>query len=418
MDAVFFARAILLILVAEYLLETLADWLSRRRAASGLPPELADSLQEEEFLKTRSYQQEVSRLDRRQATLSLLALLVFWNLDGFARLDRWVAGVSPHWLWQGLVYIGALVLAGRLLDLPASLYKTFSIDARFNLNRTTVTTWVLDRLKMLLLGLLLGGPLLAAVLALFHTFGPSAWLWVWGVVSVFSLAIAFVAPNWLMPLFNTFSPLPAGELRERILAYAERNRFPLKDILVMDGSKRSSKSNAFLSGFGSNRRIAFYDTLIAAQGPAELEAVMAHEVGHFKHRHIPVRLVLAVATNGITFFLLGQFVGNPELSRALGLAVPSLHAGLVGFMLLYTPIGLLLGLAHNAIARHQEFQADAWAARTIPDREAMVRALKSLSRDNLSEVDPHPLTVALHYDHPTVIQRIRAIRALPVSAAM
>jgi STE24 endopeptidase len=418
MDAVFFARAILLILVAEYLLEVLADWLNRRRAVGGLPAELKDSIPEEDYLKARDYQMALSRLERRQASLALIALLVFWNLDGFARLDTWASGLFPHWLGRGLVYIGTLVLASRLLDLPASLYKTFVIDARFNMNNTTAATWIKDQFKMLALVLLLAGPLLAGVLALFHSLGAGAWVGVWLLVSLFGLAVAFVAPNWLMPLFNKFSPLPEGELRDRILAYAQRNHFPLKDILVMDGSRRSRKTNAFLSGFGSNRRIAFYDTLIDSQGPAELEAVMAHEVGHFKHRHIPVRLVLTVVTNGITFFLLGQFIGNPALAGALGLPQPSVHVGLVGFMMLYTPVALLLGLVHNAISRHHEYQADTWAARTIPDPEAMVHALKTLSRDNLAELDPHPLTVALHYNHPPVLDRIHNIRSLAPAGPM
>lgn len=412
MSPVFLARTILILLLAEYLLESLVDWLNQRRAARGLPRELQDTINETEYLKARAYQLEVSRQGRRQVTLNLMALLIFWNLDGFARLDQWAATLAPHWLGRGLVYIGALALASGLLGLPASLHKTFSIDARFNLNTTTLKTWLLDKVKALLLGTLLGGGLLAAMLALFHAAGPQAWLWVWALVSLFTIVLMFVAPTWLMPLFNKFSPLPEGELRTRLVAYAERNGYPLKDISVMDGSKRSKRTNAFLSGFGRNRRIAFYDTLIDNQGVDELEAVLAHEMGHVKHRHIPQRLVLAVLTSGITFFLMGQMINNPALGMAFGLPSASLHGGLVGFLMLYTPVALMLGLIQNAISRHQEYQADTWAARTVPDPEAMVRALKTLSRDNLATLDPHPLHVALHYDHPPVLDRIRNIRSL------
>ena len=417
MSAVLFAQTILVLLMAEYLLETLADWLNRRRASRPLPAEFRDATSEEEYANARAYQLEVSRLGRRQASLSLAALLIFWNLDGFARLDSWTAGISEHWLWHGLLFIGVLALASQVLSLPSSLYKTFSIDARFNLNTTSAKTWLLDLAKGTLLGILLGGPLLAALLACFHIAGQSAWIWGWAILSLFSLVLMYVAPTWLLPLFNKFSPLEEGELRDRIVDYARRNQFPLKDIMVMDGSKRSKRSNAFLSGFGSNRRIAFYDTLINSQGVPELEAVLAHEVGHFKHRHIPLRLVMSLASTGITFFLLGQFIGNPALSQAFGLAQPSIHMGLVGFMLLYTPVSLLLGIVQNWVSRVQEFQADAWSARTIADPEAMVNALKVLSRDNLANLDPHPLHVMLHYDHPPVLERIAAIRAATATAS-
>jgi len=301
----------------------------------------------------------------------------------------------------------ALVLGLKLLGLPFQLWSTFVIEERYGFNRTDAKTFVTDQVKGLVLGGLLGGALMAAILWFFHATGDAAWLWCWATTTVVSLVAMFVAPTWIMPLFNKFEPLEEGSLRERILGYAKSVSFPLEGLFVIDGSKRSSKANAFFTGFGKNKRVALFDTLIEGQSEDELVAVVAHEVGHFKRGHI----VISLLHFGVIFWLLSRFLESTELFEAFGVSEPSVHAGLIFFGLLYTPIEMVLSVAMSAFSRKNEFEADAFAAQTTGEPEHLVTALKKLSSENLSNLTPHPFFVWLKYSHPPVLQRIEALRA-------
>ena len=346
--------------------------------------------------------------------VSLTTLLGFWQLGGFGWLDRLSRGAELGPIPTGLLFVGALVVGSTALGLPFQLYSTFVIEERFGFNRTTGRTFVLERVKGLALGVVLGGGLLAAVLFFFEWAGPLAWLWCWGAVTVFALTAQFVAPTWIMPLFNRFNPLDGGDLKDALLDYARSAEFPLDGIWVIDGSRRSAKANAFFTGFGSRKRIALFDTLIEKQTTPELVAIVAHEVGHYKRRHILKGMALSVAHTGALFWLLSLFLDQQGLFDAFSVSEPSVHAGLVFFGLIFTPIELVLSVLVNLMSRRYEFEADAFAADTTGSAEPMITALKKLSADSLANLTPHPLQVFLHHSHPPVLQRITALRALNV----
>jgi STE24 endopeptidase len=270
----------------------------------------------------------------------------------------------------------------------------------------------LDLIKGFFLGVILGGLILAGVLALFQYAGEFAWLYCWAAVVVFSLAMQYVAPTWIMPLFNKYTPMTEGELRDAILKYAGSVNFPVKNIYVMDGSKRSTKSNAFFTGFGNNKRIALFDTLIAQHTVPEMVAVLAHEVGHYKKKHILQSMIISVLHMGVLFYLLSLFVTNAGLYQAFSITKQPIYAGLLFFGLLYTPIELVLGIVMEMISRKNEYEADRFAAETIEDPRSLVNGLKELSATNLSNLTPHPFYVFINYSHPPLLQRIEAIQRI------
>jgi len=284
------------------------------------------------------------------------------------------------------------------------------IEERFGFNRATPRTFFLDHVKGLGLALLLGGLLLAGILALFQYIGLYAWLYCWAAVVIFSIAMQYIAPTWIMPLFNKFTPMESGELKEAILRYARSVNFPIKNVFVMDSSKRSSKSSAFFTGFGRNKRIALFDTLIAQHTVPEIVAVLAHEVGHYKKKHILQGTAVSILHTGIIFFLLSLFLGNPGLYQAFFMRQESIYAGLLFFSLLYTPLELVLSIVMQMVSRKNEYEADRFATETIDEPLNLIDALKKLSATNLSNLMPHPFYVFLNYSHPPLMQRIQAIQ--------
>ena len=301
--------------------------------------------------------------------------------------------------------------ANYILLLPFSLYDTFVIEEQFGFNKSTPTTFIVDQVKGLVLGALIGLPVLALLLYLFENI-QHAWLWGWISMSVLSLALSYIAPTWLMPLFNKFTPLEDGELKQAIIATAETCDFPLKEVMVMDGSKRSSKSNAFFTGFGNNKRIVLFDTLIENHSTAELVGVLAHEIGHYKKKHLLQGMVIGILTTGAMFYFLGLFLNNNALFAAFGAGKTSIYLSLVFFALLFQPFSSALSILSNMRSRHHEYQADAYAAHATGAPDALATALKKLSKDNLSNLSPHPLHVFLHYSHPPVLDRLAALREI------
>jgi STE24 endopeptidase len=406
-----YAAIILVALAANYLLNLISDLLNLRSIQAPLPEEFRDVYDEEKYRKSQDYTRVRTRFGLLTSTFSLVLLLVFWFAGGFNWVDQLVRGFGYGTIPTGLMFVGILILAQTLISLPFSVYATFVIEERFGFNKTTPATFIADRLKGLMRTVLLGGPLLAGVIGIFEYFGTIAWLYAWIVVVLFTLFVQFIAPTWIMPLFNKFIPLEDGELRQAILSYADRVAFPLRGIYKIDGSRRSSKSNAFFTGFGRNKRIALFDTLIEKHSVPELVAVLAHEVGHYKKKHIPKNMVVSMLHTGAMLFLLSLFIRVPGLHEAFFMDDISVYAGLLFFGLLYSPIELVLSVVMQVVSRKHEFEADRYAADTTDDPESMVSALKKLSADNLSNLTPHPFHVFLHYSHPPVLQRIRAIRS-------
>lgn len=405
------AWIILALMLGEVLLSVTADLLNLGRLSTRLPEAFAGWYDPEHYRRSQNYLRDTTRFGWVTEGFDLLIVLGFWFGGGFALLDHWVQALNLSPVPGGLIYIGLLAIAKLLLGLPFDVYATFVIEEKFGFNKTTWRLYLLDRLKGLLLGMLLGAPLLAAVLSLFIFAGNHAWWYCWLISTLFLLVVQYIAPTWLMPIFNRFTPLPEGELRAAIMAYAQSIGFALDNIFVMDGSRRSTKSNAFFTGFGRHRRIVLFDNLIERHEVEEVVAVLAHEMGHYKLRHIFKMLALGIAQLGVMFFFLSYFITYPPLFDAFFVERMSIHTGLVFFGLLYTPLGTVMRMGLQSISRSHEYAADHYARTTYAYGQALADALKRLSVDNLSNLQPHPLYVLLNYSHPPVLERIKAIEA-------
>ena len=405
-----FFAIILTALVLEFALGLVADVLNLRALAAQAPAGLEDVYDPGEYRRSQKYTRANTRLGILSGSFKLLLLLGFWFSGGFNYLDQAVRGWSSITILSGLLYIGILALASTLLSQPFAIYRTFVIEERFGFNKTGPGTFAMDRIKGLGLALVLGAPLLAAILAFFQYAGPLAWLYCWLAVTLFTLALQFIAPMWVMPLFNKFTPMEPGELKRAIIEYARSVDFTLSNIYVMDGSKRSSHSNAFFTGFGRSRRIALFDTLIERQTTPEVVAVLAHEIGHYKKRHILQNMVIGTLHAGLLFFLLSVFLNSTGLHDAFYMEELSIYAGLLFFALLYTPIELVISTAMQMVSRRHEYEADRWAAATIEDPQALVAGLKKLAADNLSNLAPHPFYAFLNYSHPPLPHRVEAVQ--------
>lgn len=407
-----YAIIVLATLAVSYALELIATILNLGTLHQPLPEEFAGVYDDAAYRKSQEYTAVRAKFGLVTSTFDLAVLLAFWFAGGFGYLDGIVRGWGLGPIAAGLAYVGILAAAKAVIGLPFSLYSTFVIEERFGFNKTTAATFIKDLGKGIALAVLLGGLLLAGVMMLFGRLGANAWFYCWIGVTALTMVLQFIAPTVIMPLFNKFTPLADGELKSMILAYAEKVRFPLGGIFVMDGSKRSSKANAFFTGFGKTKRIALFDTLIARQTSSELLAVCAHEVGHYKKHHIVTSLLVSIAHTGVMLYLFSLVLSENGLYAAFGVAQPSIYAGLIFFGMLFSPVELLLSMAMNVLSRKHEYEADRFSVETSGLPAEMISALKKLSLDNLSHLTPHPFYVWLNHSHPTVLARIKAIRSL------
>ena len=414
MESNWLAWLILTALIITFLVETVAELFNLSTLTPEPPPGLADVYPPEEYARSQRYTKAKTRFGLLTGAFDLAITVAFWLAGGFAWLDLWVRGLNLGQVVSGLTYLGSLLLVRTLVSLPFSIYATFWLEERYGFNRTTIGTFIADLGKGLLLAVILGGPLLAGVLFLFNRAGAGAWLYAWAMTSLFVVLMQFIAPAWIMPLFNTFTPLAEGELRERILAYARSVGFALDNVLVIDGSKRSNKSNAFFTGFGSHKRVALYDTLIEGHGVDELVGVLAHEIGHYQKRHIIKGMALGILHLGVMLYLLSLALTSQGLFSAFGLTHPSTYVGLAIFGLLVSPLELILAVLMNAISRRHEFEADRFAADTLGNGQPLILALKKLAAHNLANLTPHPFFVFLHSSHPPLQARVEALRHPPL----
>ncbi|MEC5127890.1 M48 family metallopeptidase [Verrucomicrobiales bacterium BCK34] len=399
---------IVLALFLSWKLDLISTLLNLKALSPEIPEAFREVVDEEAYEKSQEYTRAKSVFGVVESIFSLVVLFVFWWFGGFGWLDELARGLGRGPVVTGLVFIGLLLMGQQALSTPFELYNIFVLEEQFGFNRMTLGTWLGDHIKGAVLGVLIGAPLLALLLWLFQSV-PLAWLWAWVAVTAFSLLLTYVAPTWIMPLFNKFEPLPEGELKTEIHAMSEKCDFPLKEVSVMDGSKRSAKSNAFFTGIGNNKRIALFDTLIENHTTDELVGVLAHEIGHFKKKHIVKSLLIGIVTTGVMFFLLGLMLNNRGLFDAFGVKETSVYVSLVLFGLLLSPLNEILSVSGNWLSRKNEFEADAYAAEVTGKPEAMVSALKKLSTDNLSNLTPHPFYVWLNYTHPPVVERVAAL---------
>jgi len=401
---------ILCCLLGYYLLDSVAKVLNARNLGDQVPAEFVGVYAPDRYRESQRYLRVKTRFELVSATFELACLLLFWGLGGFERLDTWLRGFHQGPILTGILYLGALAAGREVLEFPFETYETFVIEQRFGFNRATLKTFVLDRLKGWGLAALLMVGFLTIVLNLLERFGLQIWPVAWLITVAASILLTYLAPTLILPLFFKFSSLPDGPLRDGILAYCHKQNFPLRDLLVIDGSRRSSKANAFFTGFGRNKRIALFDTLIENHSEPELIAVLAHEVGHFKHRHVIQHFVFAQINLCFLFVLASLCLSRPELYAAFGVTHASYYVGFALFSLLVQPLTIILGVVLNFLSRRHEFEADRFAAETTGQPAALVLALKKLSKDSLSNLTPHPLLVGLHFTHPPVLERIRALR--------
>ncbi|MFH1382793.1 MAG: M48 family metallopeptidase [Chloroflexota bacterium] len=406
------ALIIVTALVLEFVLETAADILNLRSLRAKLPPALDGIYRTDEYRTSQEYARSRTRLGLMTRTLGLLILFSFWFGHGFNYLDQIVRAWGFNPIVSGLFYFGILGAAYNLLTLPASIYATFVIEERFGFNRTSVSTFIMDRLKGLALLVIIGSPLLAGILWLFEYTAPYAWLWAWFAAVLFTVVLEFISPIWIMPLFNRFTPMGPGELKEAIQNYARSAGYNIGKIFVIDSSRRSAKTNAFFTGFGRSKRIALFDTLVDKHTVPELVAILAHEIGHYKKKHVVTGMIIGIAQAGLMFYLLSSFLGSDGLYRAFYLQSPSIYAGLVCFGFIYMPLEFVLSIALQALSRRNEYEADRFAAQTIVEPAELANALRKLSASNLANLTPHPFYVFLNYSHPPLLERIQAIQRI------
>ncbi len=400
---------ILSALFFEFTIHLIADILNINNIRESLPAEFLGYYDEEKYKKSQEYLRINTRFGWISGIAGLLMVLGFWFLKGFPQADHYVRSLGYGPVVTGIIFIVSLVILRMLLSLPFSIYSTFVIEEKFGFNKTTPGLFFMDLIKSIVIGIIIGIPILAGILTFFEYAGDMAWLFCWLGATVYTIAIQYIFPVWIMPMFNRFNPVEDGELKKSILSYASSIDFPLKNIYVMDGSRRSNKSNAFFTGFGKNRRIVLYDTLINQHSVPELTAILAHEMGHYKLKHILKGIITSIIHMGFIFYILSVLLSYAGLYNAFFLEERSVYAGLVFFGLLFTPVEFILNIVMQAISRRHEFEADRFAVNTTGNPDAMAGALKKLSVSNLSNLEPHPLYVILNYSHPPVYKRISSI---------
>jgi len=400
--------------MGTFLLDTLADTLNLSHLQEDLPAEFKGIFDKQKYIESLRYQRTGVYFELCHRTLSFGVTLGFILFGGFNRVDQFSRSFGMSEIVTGLLFVGTLSALKLVLELPFSIYHTFVIEERFGFNQTTPRTFVLDLLKGTLLSALFGGGVFAGIVFFFERFGSSAWLLSWCAFTLFQWILMYLAPAFIMPLFNKFSPLPEGPLQNAIQEYSRKQNFKLSGIYTMDSSKRSSKSNAFFTGFGKFRRLVLFDTLIEKQTIPELVAILAHEVGHFKRRHILKSLGVSILTTGFVFYTFHLFQNNSDLFFAFKMVALSSYASVVFAGFLCSPILKVLSLFTQKLSRKHEYEADEYSVQTYGQPEMLISALKKLSVDNLSHLTPHPLKVAMDYTHPPVLQRINALRRMKV----
>jgi STE24 endopeptidase len=400
---------IIAIILINFIKDKILDAINAKHFNDPIPEELNDVYDTEEYKKSQNYKSTNYRFGIWSSLFSLVLTLGFLLLDGFEHVDNIARNYSNKPIVVGLIFFGIIMIASDIITTPFAYFKTFVIEERFGFNKTTKKTFVLDKLKGLLMMVILGGGIIALIIWFYQITGNNFWLYAWGIVTLFTVFMNMFYSRLIVPMFNKQTPLEEGELRNKISDYAKSVGFSLNKIFIIDGSKRSTKANAYFSGFGSEKRVTLYDTLVNDLEDEEIVAVLAHEVGHYKRKHIIFNLVTSILLTGLTFYILSIFISNPLLSNAIGVETPSFHVGLIAFGLLYSPISEITGLIMNYVSRKFEYQADDYA-KTTYKAEPLITSLKKLSKNSLSNLTPHKAYVFMHYSHPTLLDRIRNLR--------
>ena len=403
-------------IIFEYVLSLISRQLNLKSLTTNLPEEFVGFYDEEKYAKSQNYTRANSSFGRISSTFNFILILAVIFLGLFDTLDQYARSFGYSPLITGLIFFGIITIIQDILSTPFSLYSTFIIEEEYGFNKSTAKIYVMDKLKSYLLLLLLGVPLISAILYFFESL-ENAWLYAWGLMALLSVVMPKIYTQFIAPMFNKFTPLEDGELRDLIENYSKEVDFPLTEVYVVDGSKRSAHSNAYFTGFGKNKRIVLFDTLMEDHTNEEILAILAHEVGHYKKKHIIKGMFTSIIHSGIMLYILGLFIKMPELHTAMGMSAeqPSVYAGLIFFSLLYAPIELVLSIMFNILSRKHEFEADEYSAQTLKNTSHMISGLKNLTVKNLGNLTPHPLPVFLSYSHPPVLDRISALERIKFS---
>ena len=397
------------LVVINYLFSTVLNYLNDKNWKTDIPENMKEFYDEEKYIKAKNYSREKGKISLISSTLSILITVSFLWFKGYGWLNDIIVSSYDIPFLQSGIFFFTLFLISDIVSLPFSYYNTFVIEEKYGFNRTTPKTFVLDKIKGYLLALFIGGGLLAGVIYLLNILQNGFWIWLWLGLAILMLLINMFYADLIVPIFNKLTPLEEGSLRKKIEDYSTKVGYSLKNIYIIDGSKRSTKANAFFSGLGPRKTIALYDTLLEKHTEEELVAVLAHEVGHFKKKHVLSSMLLTILQLGLMCFLLEVCLNQTVISQALGGDKMFFHLGLLAFGILYTPVGTIIGVFMNVLSRKNEFEADYYAKSTY-DGNALQLALKKLSVDSLSNLYPHPFYVFMHYSHPPLLKRLEALR--------
>jgi STE24 endopeptidase len=401
---------ILIILIVQFVIETFLEYLNARKFQDPIPAELDGIFDDAAYVKSQAYKKTNYTFGLFSSSFSLVVTLSFLLFGGFEWVDSLVRSITTSPIPMALLFFGIIMVGSDILSTPFAYYKTFVIEEKFGFNKSTRKLFVIDKIKGLIMLAVLGGLILSVVMWFYEWVGSSFWIYAWGLIAAFTIFMNLFYSRLIVPLFNKQTPLEEGELKSKIQRYAHNVGFQLKNIFVIDGSKRSTKANAYFSGFGKEKRITLYDTLLKDLEEDEIVAVLAHEVGHYKKNHILFNLFVSILITGLTLYVLSLFINNPAVSLAIGVSIPSFHAALIGFGILYSPISEITGIAMNYVSRKFEYQADDYAKDTFAPLP-LITSLKKLSKNNLSNLTPHNAYVFMHYSHPPLVDRIRNLQA-------
>lgn len=409
MSATILFYIIIAIIVINFIKDKILNALNAKHYNDPIPKDLDDVFDEEEYEKSQAYKLANYKFGIWSSLFSLILTLGFLVFDGFEIVDNLARKYSDNTIIIGLLFFGIIIIASDIITTPFSYYKTFVIEEGFGFNKMTKKTFVLDKIKGLFMMVIIGGGLMALVIWFYQLTGNQFWMYTWGIITAFTIVMNMFYAKLVVPLFNKQKPLEEGDLRNKISDYANTVGFSLSKIFIIDGSKRSTKANAYFSGFGREKRVTLYDTLVNDLTDEEIVAVLAHEVGHYKRHHIIFNLGMSVLLTGLTLFILSIFISNPLLSNAIGVEIPSFHVGLIAFGLLYSPISEITGLIMNYVSRTFEYQADDYAKNTY-NALPLISSLKKLSKNSLSNLTPHKAYVFIHYSHPTLLNRVKNLK--------
>ena len=397
-------------LIVEYLLSTISSVLNMNSITSTIPDGFQEFYDDKKYSKSQEYLKDKTKLGLYSSTFSLILTLIVIHFGLFGFLDEFVRSNSTHYIISGLLFFGILFLINDILNIPFSLYSTFVVEEKYGFNKTSIHTFIADKCKGYGLTIVFGSAIMVPVFYFFNTFQDNGWWIAWALITAFMIAVQPLFVHVIAPMFNKFTPLEEGDLKTAIEEFANKVGFPIGRIDVMDGSKRSAHSNAYFSGFGKSRRIALFDTLLDKHSTEEIVSVVAHEIGHYKKKHVITGTVLGVIETGIMLFIFNLFMNDSDLFAVFSVDTVSIYCGLVFFSMLYSPISMVTSIFTTAMSRKNEFEADAYALETTQKPEPLISMLKGLSASNLSHLTPHPLMVFLSYSHPPVVDRIAAVQ--------